>query len=263
MIKTNLFEKSEAKSITLKKGIFSVLEYERDLSVSPDMAQTAYFASMMDVRKRQLIAEVNKNTGVIAQKGSMQLMLGDLDAVTDISGVGDLLKKAVASKVTGETAVKPRYTGTGTLVLEPTFRYIVLEDLKDWDSDMVIEDGIFLACEDSVEMHISARTTVSSAVLGKEGLFNTAFSGPGVVALESPVPRSELIEINLESDVVKIDGSQAIAWSKSLDFTVERTTPTFVGSWASGEGLVNVYRGTGRILVAPVQCNRGISTPRK
>ena len=44
----------------------------------------------------------------------------------------------------------------------------------------------------------------------------------------------------------------AIAWSQSLQFTVERTTKTLVGSAASGEGFVNVYRGTGRVLVAPV-----------
>jgi hypothetical protein len=34
----------------------------------------------------------------------------------------------------------------------------------------------------------------------------------------------------------------AIAWSASLEFTVERTTKTLVGSAASGEGLVNVYQ---------------------
>lgn len=50
----------------------------------------------------------------------------------------------------------------------------------------------------------------------------------------------------------KIDGNFAIAWSNTLNFTVERTTKTLIGSAASGEGLVNVYRGTGRILVAPV-----------
>ena len=37
-----------------------------------------------------------------------------------------------------------------------------------------------------------------------------------------------------------------------LDFTVERSGKTLVGSAASGEGLVNVYRGTGRVLLAPV-----------
>lgn len=263
MVRTNLYDTTEARKVTERRGIFSVVEYERDLSVSPDIAQTAYFASQMGTRKRQLVAEITRDTGVITQRGAMQLMLGDIDAVTDITGAGDLLKKVVGSKVTGESAIKPKYTGTGILVLEPTFRYIILEDLKDWDSDLVIEDGLFLACEDGVEIHVTARKTVSSAVLGKEGLFNSALSGVGVVALESPVPKNELIEINLSDDVVKIDGDQAIAWSKDLKFTVERTTHTLVGSMASGEGLVNVYRGSGRILVAPVYKNRGISVPKK
>ena len=35
-------------------------------------------------------------------------------------------------------------------------------------------------------------------------------------------------------------------------FTVERTTKTLIGSAASGEGLVNVYRGTGKVRMSPV-----------
>lgn len=263
MITTNLYHNKDPKYIVAERGIFSVLEYERDLSISPDMAQTAYFASLMDVRKRQLLAKINPDIGVIAQKGEMQLMLGEIDATTDVSGVGDLVKKVVSSKVTKESAIKPRYTGEGILVLEPTFKYIILEDVSEWNSGLVIEDGMFLACEDTVDMHVSARKTISSAVLGNEGLFNTSLTGEGVVALESPVPREELIEVNMVDDVVKIDGSMALAWSEDLAFTVERTTPTLVGSMAAGEGLVNVYRGTGRILIAPVECNRGIAKPEK
>lgn len=40
--------------------------------------------------------------------------------------------------------------------------------------------------------------------------------------------------------------------NNSLDFTVERSSKTLIGSAASGEGLVNVYRGTGKVLLAPV-----------
>ena len=69
--------------------------------------------------------------------------------------------------------------------------------------------------------------------------------------MESPVPREELVEIVLQDDVVKIDGNMAIAWSGSLRFTVEKSTKSLVGSAVSGEGFVNVYRGTGRILLAP------------
>ena len=62
----------------------------------------------------------------------------------------------------------------------------------------------------------------------------------------SNVPEEELIEIELENDELKIDGNLAVCWSSNLDFTVERTTKTLVGSAVSGEGLVNVYRGTGK-----------------
>ena len=62
----------------------------------------------------------------------------------------------------------------------------------------------------------------------------------------------ELVEITLQDDVLKVDGNLAVAWSGSLSFTVERSGKTLIGSAASGEGLVNVYRGTGKVLLAPV-----------
>lgn len=262
MFKTNIFEKNGDHDIVDQKGIFSVLEYERDISVSPDMASEAYFASQMNVRKKQLLATLNESPGVIAQAGEMQMMIGKVSVETDIKGPGDLVKKFVGSKVTGESTVKPHYTGRGVVAMEPTFKYIILQDLSEWNFGMVIEDGMFLACEDTVSMHVVARSNVSSAVLGNEGLFNNVLEGIGVVALESSVPKAELIVIEIENDEVKIDGNMAIAWSKDLEFTVERTTPTLIGSMVAGEGLVNVYRGTGKILVAPVANNKGISTPK-
>ena len=262
MIKTNLFEETETHKIVLKKSNFSVLEYQKDISVSPEHAETAYFSSEMGVRKRQLICVINPESGVLAQRGIMQLMMGNVNVVTNVQGLGDLAKKFVESKVTGETGIKPHYSGNGVLVFEPTFRHVLLEDMSDWNGNLVVEDGMFLACQDSIEIKVSAQTTASSAILGGEGLFNPMLSGNGIIALESPVPREELIEIELHDDILKIDGNMAIAWSKSLKFTVERTTPTLIGSAVAGEGLVNVYKGTGKVLVAPVAHNRGISTPK-
>ncbi len=262
MIRTNLFQPTDAHRIVTEAGRFSLLEYERDLSVTPESANTAYFAAQMNVRKKQVIAKLNNDGGVIVQAGAMQLMLGQLHAATNVKGAGDLMKKFIGSKVTGETAIKPRYEGVGLLVLEPTYRYILFEDLAHWNGNMVIEDGMFLACDDSVNMKVTARSTISSAVLGNEGLFNTALVGQGIAVLESPVPAEELVSVELDKDVVRIDGSMAIAWSNSLEFTVERTTKTLIGSAASGEGLVNVYRGTGKVLIAPVAHNGRIPVPK-
>lgn len=261
MIKTNLKEPSESHRITETKGIFSVLEYEKDLSVSPSRAAEAYFASRMDVRKRQLIADISEEKGIVMQAGGMQIMMGDIKASANLKGAGDFIRKIAGSAVTKETVIKPHYVGEGKVIMEPTFRFILLEDLADWNGTMVIEDGMFLACEDTMDMKVTARSTVSSAVLGHEGLFNTTLYGEGVAAMESPVPAEELIVVDMVDDVLKIDGSMAIAWSEDLKFTVERTTKTLIGSAASGEGFVNVYRGTGRVLIAPVRDNRGISVP--
>lgn len=247
----NFFDNDDVKVID-SKGAFSVIEYRRDLSVSPDTAMTAFFASQMNVHKRQVVCDVAKSN-VTVQAGAMQWMVGGVKATTGLKGVGDFLGKTMRGSVTGESAIKPEYTGDGTLVLEPTYKHILLLDVADWNGSIVLDDGLFLACESSLRHKAVMRSNFSSALAGNEGLFNLGIQGNGVLCLESPCPKEELVEIWLDNDVVKVDGNYAIAWSGSLNFTVERSGKTLIGSAASGEGLVNVYRGTGRVLLAPVR----------
>lgn len=208
----------------------------------------------MNVRKRQVICDLSK-ANITLQAGAMQWMAGNVNATTGLKGVGDFFGKAVRGKVTGESAVKPEYTGNGVLVLEPTYRHILLIDLADWNGSIVLDDGLFLACDSKLKQKAVMRSNFSSAVAGGEGLFNLGVVGNGVLCLESPSPKEELIEVTLQDDVLKVDGNMAIAWSGTLDFTVERSGKTLLGSAASGEGLVNVYRGTGKVLLAPVGGN--------
>lgn len=252
---SNLTENDDINTLA-SMGPFTVIEYERDLSVMPSDAQMAYFCNAMNIRKRQVICDMTK-ANITLQAGAMQWMVGNVNATTGIKGVGDLFSKAVRGKVTGESAIKPEYTGDGTLVLEPTYKHILLIDVQDWNGSIVLDDGLFLACDSNLKHKAVMRSNLSSAVAGNEGLFNLSVNGAGVLCLESPSPREELIEITLNNDVLKVDGNMAIAWSGSLDFTVERSGKTLIGSAASGEGLVNVYRGTGKVLMAPV--DKGIA----
>ena len=238
-----------AKSI----GNFHVLEYVQDASVSPMNAMNEYFMSKMNVRRRQVVIDIDKDHSAIIQAGAMQWMGGNVQATSGVKGIGDFLGKALKGAVTKETAIKPEYVGEGCLVLEPTYKYIILADIGKWGpAGMTIEDGMFLACDANVNSKVVARKNLSSAVLGGEGLFNLSLQGNGIAALESNVPEDELIEVILENDELKIDGNLAVCWSSNLEFTVERSTKTLVGSAVSGEGLVNVYRGTGRVLMCPV-----------
>ena len=251
MYTINNFTNNDDIRIVNQLGAFTVIEYIRDLSVMPSESLLAYYCNEMNVRKRQVICDL-KEANITLQAGAMQWTVGNVNATTGVKGVGDLFGKALRGSVTGESAIKPEYTGDGTLVLEPTYKHILLVDLDEWNGSIVLDDGLFLACDASLKHKAVLRSNLSSAIAGNEGLFNLGIVGHGILCLESPCPREELVEIELKNDVLKVDGNMAIAWSGSLEFTVERSGKTLIGSAASGEGLVNVYRGTGRVLMAPV-----------
>lgn len=243
---------NEHRKVISRKGSFSVLESMRDESVSPWNATTEYFMEKMGVRRRQVIAMLDGEKTIVTQAGAMQWMVGNITVGTGVKGAGDFLGKMVKGAVTKESGIKPEYNGNGYLVLEPTYKYLILQDVAEWGaSGVTVEDGMFLACEGTVNRNVISRKNISSAILGGEGLFNLSLSGSGIACLESNVPMEELIEVELNNEELKIDGSLAVCWSSNLEFTVERTTKTLIGSAASGEGLVNVYRGTGKVLMSP------------
>ena len=247
----NLFENDDVRTIEKRDNI-SVIEFQRDVSVNKLTAINEYYAAKMNVRRRQVLIELN-NSEFVTSAGAMQWLVGNIESKTDVKGVGDFLGKAIKGSVTKESAAKPKYFGTGLLALEPTYNYILIEDVGTWNNGMVLEDGMFLACDGNINANVAMRSNISSAVLGGEGLFNLRLDGRGLAVLESPVPREELIEVELDNDQIKIDGNMAIAWSGSLNFTVEKSTRSFIGSAVAGEGFVNVFRGTGKVLMTPVR----------
>ena len=236
--------------VVQQMGPFTVIEHQRDLSVRPESAMASYYCAEMNVRKRQVLCELSK-AQVTVQAGAMQWMVGDVNATTGIKGVGDLLGKAMRGKVSGESTIKPEYTGSGIMMLEPTYKHLILMDAAEWGGAVVLDDGLFLACDSRLKHKAVMRASFSSAVAGGDGLFNLSLNGSGVFCIEADCPKEELIEITLQNDVLKIDGNYAVAWSAGLAFTVERSGKSLIGSAASGEGLVNVYRGTGKVLMMP------------
>ena len=167
-----------------KLGPFTVIEYIRDLSVMPSDAQQAYFCNEMNVRKRQVICDLSK-AHITLQAGAMQWMAGNVNATTGVKGVGDLFSKAVRGKVTGESAIKPEYKGDGIMVLEPTYKHILLVDVAEWNGSIVLDDGLFLACDSALKHKAVMRSNLSSAVAGNEGLFNLGITGNGILCLEA------------------------------------------------------------------------------
>ena len=148
------------RHFTKRMGNFSVLEYDKDLSVNFLNAESEYFSSKMGVHRRQLVIDMNGSNTAVVQAGAMQWMAGNVVATSGVKGVGDFLGKALRGAVTKESAVKPEYKGSGILVLEPTYKHILLVDVEQWGSGITIEDGMFYACDGTVRQSLVSRRSL-------------------------------------------------------------------------------------------------------
>ncbi len=55
MYQVSNFTENDDVKVLSELGAFQIIEYQRDLSVSPSSAVTAYFSAQMNVKKRQLV----------------------------------------------------------------------------------------------------------------------------------------------------------------------------------------------------------------
>ncbi|MCL1809588.1 MAG: AIM24 family protein [Clostridiales bacterium] len=226
-----------------------VIEYETLLGLNNlHSAQTLYFMSKQNVRARQVVFHV-QNSSFKIQAGAMSYFQGQLDMVSGVT-VGNAIGRAFTGAVTGESVAQPEYKGTGMLVSEPSFKHFYLIELEK-GQEVVVDKGMFYAAQGSVAFKPIMQKNISSALFGGEGLFQISLTGPGIIVLESFVPICEVDMIELQNDVLKVDGNFAILRMGDVSFTVERSAKTLIGSAVSGEGLVNVFRGTGTVWLAP------------
>ncbi|KIR03938.1 HTH DNA-binding protein [Lachnospiraceae bacterium TWA4] len=226
-----------------------ILEYQKLLGLSsPHMAEQIYFMEKQNIRPRQIALYLNDEK-VTIEKGAMSYFQGTIEMVSGVT-VGNALGRLVRGSVTGEQMAQPEYRGTGLLVLEPSYKHFLVLELDKGES-IIIDDGMFYCAQGSVTVKAVAQKSFSSAVAGGESLFQQQLTGPGIIVLESTVPMDEIDIIELNNDTLKVDGNFAVLRSSELQFTVERSAKTLIGSAVSGEGLVNVYRGTGQVWLAP------------
>lgn len=239
-----LIEKEEKDGLLIE-----VFEYEHLTASSLEQSASLFYAQKSGIKVRQCVITLNGTSGVQLSPGAMSFTLGNIEMTSNIKGVGDFIGKAFSAKVTGEQAIKPLYKGKGEIALELSYRHFLIALLED--EEYCMDDGLFYAASEKISVKAKLNTRLSSAALGGEGIFNLAVKGTGLLLIESKVPMEEIVIVELNNDVLKVDGNFAILWSGCLDFTVEKSGKSLVGSAVSGEGLVNVYRGTGVVWLAP------------
>lgn len=229
--------------------ICEVVQYDKLLgNTNMNVAERLWFMSEQNMKCRQINFQI-QNSGVKIEQGAMSYFQGPLEMTSGVN-LGNLVGNAFRGALTGEKLSFPEYRGSGLLVLEPSFKFFILLNLDPGET-IVCDKGMFYCASLGVKIEPYLIRKVSGALLGNEGIFQTALTGPGLVVLESPVPMPEINEIVLNNDVLKVDGNFALLRDASVEMTVERQAKTYMGSAMSGEGLVNVFRGTGRVWLAP------------
>lgn len=180
-----------------------------------------------------------KNEAVRTTRGAFSHLDGTIKMTAPIPGIPTLIKSAVSK----EGMVRPRFTGTGTIFLQPTMMgYHVFEaDQQHW----ILEPGVFLASEGEVRLGVSLERMLPSMLSGSGMIkINSTISGDGKIAINAPGP---VEEVDLDGEML-VKGGAVLGRTEGVQFSV-RYPGTWLSSKIAGESRVKVYSGKGKVLI--------------
>lgn len=218
---------------------------------NPAIASTLFYMQQTGLRARFARFHLAGGSAVL-EPGALHRMVGKLEMQTSSGGgLGAMLGRAVLS---GETAFLNSVSGTGTVVLEPTFGHLVLFELEGEDSAVVVDKGMFVAGLGQITVKAAAQKNVSSALFGGEGFFQSKVSGRGIAVFHAPVPMDELEIHHLAAgETLQVDGNFALLRSHTVQFSVQKSSRSWAATAVSGEGLLQTFKGPGQVWLAPTQ----------
>jgi uncharacterized protein (AIM24 family) len=183
-----------------------------------------------------------EDEGMQAEAGALSYLRGNIRVDASVPGLGRIIKCALS----GESAVRPRYEGTGDVFLQSSFGGYYTLDLKG--ETWILENGAYWASAGTVNLGLHREPVITSFWAG-EGFvdYQTQVSGQGVTVLNSEGP---VEEIALRDETMSVEGKLVIARTDGLRYRVRRPTRSLIGYWLSGEEMMRTYTGTGRVLVS-------------
>ena len=132
---------------------------------------------------RQVRIDIREET-VRARRGAMSNMRGTVKLTPRLPRAGDIVR----SFFTSEARIRPFYSGSGSILLQPSlggYHILDVEPGERW----ILEPGVYWASEGTVELGLTREPFWSSLWAG-DGFFvwKTVVSGHGRVAINAPGP---------------------------------------------------------------------------
>lgn len=234
-----------------ERSLVEVIQY-RNLEGSSDVrtAENLFFATQSGMKLKMVRIRLD-DSHVRIEPGALYYMKGDLEMK---SSTGGGILKGLARKFTsGESFFVNEIHGTGEIYLEPTFGHFFLHRIDEAEGGIIVDSGLFYAGTAGLDISASHQKTLSSAILGNEGLFQTRVAGTGIAVLYSPVPRREIQRQDLNNDKLWVDGNFVLMRSESISFQVEKSSKSWLATSVSGERLLQTFQGMGFVWIAPTQ----------
>lgn len=183
-----------------------------------------------------------QNESVRAARGAMSNFSGDISFVPKLPTTGDIFRSIFAR----ESRIRPFYTGTGSIKLQPSvagFHVFGIDAEDTW----ILEPGEYWASEASVRLGLHREPLFSSFWAG-DGLLSwkTTVSGEGKVAINAPGPVEEVAVVDGE---LKVQGHLVLGRTSGLRFKSAKSA-RFPRNFISGQKRLRVYEGTGKALVS-------------
>lgn len=199
-----------------------------------------------------LLVSLSKGESIVSDSGSMVSM----DSCLDLKGKakGGLIDAIARKTTTGESFFQQVVNAreSGSILLSPTLP----GDIKILDVGTLsyfISDGCFLAATLDVVFNTKTQSLSKMIFGGTGGAVIMQASGSGTLAI-SGFGAISPIDVTPGHNVV-IDNNHVVAWDTRLEYSVSVSTQksnfisNLINSAKSGEGMVTVFSGTGKVYV--------------
>jgi len=234
---------------TLTSGsntVFEVLEYIRPRSGSGynTLGVITQPSQYGGEKLRQVRISINGG-GVLVQPKELQFMKGPIEI--EIRKNAPSASKGFFKNVgTGEASFSSRYYGKyGEIYLDPSYKYFYVIEMSD--EELILDDGMFYCCEDSIELSVHTNKNVATGLISGDGFRQPKLSGSGIAILESDVPFEEILIYELNNETLKIDGNFSIVIRGKIETKIEKS---------KREGYLQTFVGTGEVWIAPTRQNK-------
>jgi uncharacterized protein (TIGR00266 family) len=213
----------------------------------PTMTVTGDFDPFLQVSLQQ-------GEKIFCEQGAMVTMHSTLDLTGQMTG--GFMAAITRTFATGESFFQQfveATRGPGDILLSPQLPGAI--HIVDIGSrQYCLNDGAYLAATETVKINAKAQNIGKALFGGTGGFFVMETQGTGQLAV-SGFGAIMALDVTPERDVI-VDNAHVLAWDQSLEYKISKSTNPnqgmvsgIINSIKSGEGLVNRFKGQGKIFV--------------